>query len=125
MDLISQLKQEHIEILRLIEGKSLRELKEILIIHLKLEDKLLYPVLENCINKKSREIGQQFSKEMLTISKTAMKFFKEYEKKDIEKLSKDIKFKKEFSKISNAIKTRIKIEEEILFPEFKNSCVNK
>ena len=54
-----------------------------------------------------------------------MKFFKEYEKKDIEKLSKDIKFKKEFSKISNAIKTRIKIEEEILFPEFKNSCVNK
>jgi len=93
-DLIITLKKQHVIILRyldnfnpFLQGKSfsvtncivsLREIKNILVTHLMLEDDKLYPALESSKVKKIRDIGRKFSSEMQLISEQTFDFFNKY-----------------------------------------------
>lgn len=135
MKLISQLKQEHMEIMRsfndLKEEISLKKmetcldelivLKEILLFHLKLEDKMLYPELKK-VEGDVRKTSDKFSKEMIEISKEALNFFNKYEKVSISNLIDNLEFKREFENLYNLILKRIKIEEKILYPLYEEYC---
>ena len=138
MDLILQLKQEHVRIIYLLEEiltetkkveedskliPKLRELKLVLVNHLKLEDNLLYPVFEKAKDAKMNELGKGFSEEMLAISKVALKFFADFENEDVSKLIKDLEFKKQLQGIIKVVKKRVSIEEKILFPAYQNNLV--
>lgn len=119
MDLISQLKQDHVEILRLFLDKELVELKDFLITHLDLENKMLYPALAKCLDKEPRELSMKFSKEMLGIAEVVMAFFDKYEKTDVKKLVANDEFMKEYTTLIDAVKKRIAVEEKILFPAYQ------
>ena len=138
MDLILQLKQEHVQIIYLLEEiltetkkveedskliPKLRELKLVLVNHLKLEDNLLYPVFEKAKDAKMNELGKGFSEEMLAISKVALKFFADFENEDVSKLIKDLEFKKQLQGIIKVVKKRVSVEEKILFPAYQNNLV--
>ncbi|MBT6774515.1 hemerythrin domain-containing protein [Candidatus Woesearchaeota archaeon] len=138
MDLILQLKQEHVRIIYLLEEiltetkkveedskliPKLRELKLVLVNHLKLEDNLLYPVFEKAKDAKMNELGKGFSEEMLAISKVALKFFADFENEDVSKLIKDLEFKKQLQGIIKVVKKRVSVEEKILFPAYQNNLV--
>jgi hemerythrin-like domain-containing protein len=138
MDLILQLKQEHVQIIYLLEEilnetkkteknskliPNLRELKLVLISHLKLEDNLLYPVFEKAKDAKMNELGKSFSEEMLAISKVALKFFADFEKEEVSKLIGDQNFKTQLQGIIKVVKKRVSIEEKILFPAYQNNLV--
>ena len=138
MDLISQLKQEHVRIIYLLEEiltetkkveedskliPKLRELKLVLVNHLKLEDNLLYPVFEKAKDAKMNELGKGFSEEMLAISKVALKFFADFEKEEVSKLIGDQNFKTQLQGIIKVVKKRVSIEEKILFPAYQNNLV--
>jgi len=138
MDLIVQLKQQHIEILHFFESiksdlsrgnvkdnyliEDLRELKDFLIGHLTLEDKMIYPALEKSNSDEARKIGRKFSTEMLGISKVAVKFFEEYLVMNLDNILKSTKFKKDVSLIIVAVKKRIDVEENILYPTYNKYC---
>ena len=102
---------------------NLRELKLVLISHLKLEDNLLYPVFEKAKDAKMNELGKSFSEEMLAISKVALKFFADFENEDVSKLIKDLEFKKQLQGIIKVVKKRVSVEEKILFPAYQNNLV--
>ena len=138
MDLILQLKQEHVRIIYLLEEiltetkkveedskliPKLRELKLVLVNHLKVEDNLLYPVFEKAKDAKMNELGKGFSEEMLAISKVALKFFADFENEDVSKLIKDLEFKKQLQGIIKVVKKRVSVEEKILFPAYQNNLV--
>ena len=138
MDLILQLKQEHVQIIYLLEEiltetkkveedskliPKLRELKLVLVNHLKLEDNLLYPVFEKAKDAKMNQLGKSFSEEMLAISKVALKFFADFENEDVSKLIKDLEFKKQLQGIIKVVKKRVSVEEKILFPAYQNNLV--
>jgi KaiC/GvpD/RAD55 family RecA-like ATPase/hemerythrin-like domain-containing protein len=132
--LITQLKKEHEKILFLaknlgsfLEGKeisktncmlSLLNLKRILEKHLNLEDRELYPAIEESKDVKIRAVGKKFSKEMLGISKVAFNFLNKYSELKVESLGKDEKFKKELGVILDVVGKRIDAEEKILFPAY-------
>jgi hemerythrin-like domain-containing protein len=131
MDLILQLREEHRQILRLFVliktnleseksdvrelGDQLMELKELLISHLALEDKLLYPKLVKSKSPEIKKTGQMFSKEMAEIAKKTMIFFRKYEKIQFDKLITNKTFSKEIEKVAEKIKRRVSIEESILY----------
>ena len=135
MDLITQLKEEHVQIGRLLaEAKFLfskknpnpdnlitvlRELQDVLVNHLKLEDQALYPKFENSKDSECNELGRQFAKEMKGIAKAALAFFKKYSVKSASNLLKDKNFNEELNQIIVVVKKRVKIEETILFPAFR------
>jgi len=135
MDLIIQLKQQHVEILRFFESigselskasgeknyliEELAGLKDFLISHLMLEDKMLYPALEKSKAKEARELGKKFSAEMLGISKVAVKFFEEYLSMNLSDLLKSTKFKKDAGLIIKTVKKRVDVEENILYPAYE------
>ena len=136
MDLILQLKQEHVRIIYLLEEiltetkkveedskliPKLRELKLVLVNHLKLEDNLLYPVFEKAKDAKMNELGKGFSEEMLAISKVALKFFADFENEEVSKLIKDQDFKTQLQGIIKVVKKRVSVEEKILFPAYQNN----
>jgi len=131
MDLIQQLKEEHKqisysfeEIKEVFKGKNhfsdkIINLKELLINHLKLEDKLLYPKFSESKQSEIKKIGEDFQEEMTQISKKVMNFFTKYELQNILKLKEDTQFKTELEEIISAVKKRLEIEENILFPAFE------
>ena len=136
MDLILQLKQEHVRIIYVLEEiltetkkveedskliPKLRELKLVLVNHLKLEDNLLYPVFEKAKDAKMNELGKGFSEEMLAISKVALKFFADFENEEVSKLIKDQDFKTQLQGIIKVVKKRVSVEEKILFPAYQNN----
>mgnify|MGYP003971749823 CR=1 FL=1 len=135
MDLILQLKQEHVQIIYLLEEivaetknkesskiiPKLREFKSVLLNHLKLEDSLLYPAFEKAKNAEMNELGKSFSEEMLAISKVALKFFADFEKEEVSKLIKDQNFKAQLQGIIKVVKKRVSVEEKILFPAYQNN----
>ncbi|MBT4805602.1 hemerythrin domain-containing protein [Candidatus Woesearchaeota archaeon] len=138
MDLILQLKQEHVQIIYLLEEilaetkkteenskliPKLREFKSVLLNHLKLEDSLLYPAFEKAKNAEMNELGKSFSEEMLAISKVALKFFADFEKEEVSKLIKDQNFKAQLQGIIKVVKKRVSVEEKILFPAYQNNLV--
>jgi hypothetical protein len=138
MDLIIQLQQQHVEILHFFESiksemiksntqdnylkEELSNLRDFLMGHLALEDKMLYPALEKSKSKEAREIGKKFSVEMLGISKVAMAFFEKYSALQLSDLLKNVKFKNEANMIIIAVKKRVGVEETILYPTYKKYC---
>jgi hemerythrin-like domain-containing protein len=137
MNLIRQLKQEHVEIIHSFEsiksgisnGKSedndlineLRALKNTLVAHLDLEDKMLYPGLMK-VGGEAKELGEKFSEEMLGISKTALAFFGKYMSENIGDLLKSSEFRKELDGIIQAVTKRVDAEENELFPVYEKCC---
>ncbi|MBT4135451.1 hemerythrin domain-containing protein [archaeon] len=138
MNLIPQLKKEHVEIMHSFEsikegvssGKSgdadligeLRELKRILVAHLDLEDKMLYPALLNSDDKKAKDLGKKFSEEMLGISKVALAFFGKYMSESISDLMKSSEFRKELDDVIKAVTKRVDAEENILYLAYEECC---
>lgn len=136
--LILQLKQEHIEIARMFSAvkedvvnqasayndtvSNLRELKNILVAHLDLEDKMLYPVLSRSDSEVAKETGERFSSEMLGISKAAVAFFDKYMNENIENLLGNLEFEKEFNEVAKVVLKRVKVEEEVLYPTYEKFC---
>jgi hemerythrin-like domain-containing protein len=136
MELIQQLKQEHVEIMHSFEsikegvskGKSgdndlineLGELKDILVAHLDLEDKMLYPMLIKS-GGEAKELGEKFSDEMKKITKSALDFFEKYMKETISNLLQSSEFRKELEKIIKAVTKRVETEENILYPAYEGS----
>ncbi len=134
MNLILQLKHEHVEIMRTFESiklgvasgkmgdsdliEELSELKNILIVHLDLEDKMLYPALVK-VGGEVKKSGEKFSGEMLGISKTVMIFFDKYMKEEIADLLKSSEFRKELDTVVQSVSKRVNSEEEILFPLYE------
>jgi len=138
MQLIQQFKQEHVNIVHLFEGvKSgisdeavdaqsligeLRGLKEILVAHLELEDKLLYPKLASSEAEEARELGKKFSEEMSKISNAALAFFGKYVTVEASELKNNAEFEKELSGIIEVVVKRVEIEENTLFPAYEKYC---
>ena len=135
MKLIPQLKREHVEIMRsfssikdgVMSGKvgdadlinGLRELKNILVAHLDLEDKMLYPALAKSEVVEAKNIGEKYSGEMLGISKVAMAFFGKYMSESISDLLKSAEFRKELDGVISAVTKRVDAEETILYPAYE------
>jgi hemerythrin-like domain-containing protein len=134
--LITQLREEHVEITRLLdamaeicekdnetEGKAfiedMVELKKVLVAHLDLEDKLVYPKLISSQDSEIKKLGKNFSNEMLGITKVALKYFEDYSEKECKKLKNDPKFKKDTQLINKAVRKRVELEESILYPAFE------
>jgi len=137
MSLIQQLRNEHAEIMRLLEtGKEtiaskeetvpdlreyFQELRTILSAHLDLENKLLYPKFDNSDKPELKEMGKKFSGEMVGIAETVLAFFAKYEKDSIKALRENPEFNKEFLEIGAAVDKRVKIEEDVLFPAYEQN----
>ncbi len=135
--LISQLKQEHVEIMHTFASiksgiasgkpgdgdliKELRELKDVLVGHLGLEDKMLYPALAKS-GEEGKKLGEQFSGEMLEISKIALAFFGKYMSETVSDLLKSSEFRKELNDIVKAVSKRVNAEETVLFPAYEKYC---
>jgi len=138
MKLIPQLKQEHVEIMRsfasIKEGvvggkvgdadliKELRELKNTLVAHLDLEDKMLYSALAKSETVEAKELGEKYSVEMLGISKIALTFFEKYMSDAIADLLKSAEFRKELDGVISAVTKRVEAEETILYPVYEKCC---
>ncbi len=141
MSLILQLKEEHVQLIRLFEEvkseisqgdiepnilvEQLRDLKDILLAHLALEDKLIYPKLTSSDNKEAQNIGKKFSTEMAEISNVVLAFFGKYIIIDIQKLKSDKEFEKELTGIIEAVVKRVELEENTLFPAYEQYCGQK
>mgnify|MGYP002640957229 CR=1 FL=1 len=138
MELISQLKGEHVEIMRAFEIvhdgirdgslgdgaliNELRTLKDVLVAHLDLEDKMLYTALASSESGEAKELGKKFSGEMAEISKVAMAFFGKYMSENVSDLEKSAEFRKELDGIIKAVAKRVDTEEKILYPAYVKCC---
>jgi len=138
MELIAQLKQEHVEIIHtfesiqsgIAEGKpgdadlinELRELKTTLVAHLDLEDKMLYPALSGSNAAEAKELGEKFLNEMAEISKVALAFFGKYMSETIGDLIQSSEFRKELNGIIQAVTKRVDAEEGTLFSAYEQYC---
>jgi len=138
MDLIQQLKEDHVKIIHLFEGVNagitdekteaqelmgdLRNLKETLITHLDLEDKMLYPKLVGSNQKEAGEAGEKFSGEMVKITNTVLAFFGKYILVEATELKNNAEFEKELSGIIEVVVKRVETEENILFPAYEKFC---
>lgn len=140
MDLIDTLKQQHWDIrsscdvlsncCKQVENLSLEgfiekrrsimfhlnNFKTVLLIHLKLEDSKLYPLLLNSKDKNIRKVSKEFSDEMTLISKRTFSFFETYNHLKVENLFGNEYFKLDLQTIIAIIKKRIDIEEQELYP---------
>lgn len=134
MDPISQLKEEHAEILRsfneihdAVQDKeildfdvvsSFRVLKDVLTAHVDLEDRTVYLKLRTSKHEDLKKLSATFSGEMTAISGNIFAFFSRYQNKDISYLRKLKKFNDELAKIISRVKNRVEIEESVLFPTY-------
>ena len=135
-DLIITLKKQHVIILRyldnfnpFLQGKSfsvtncivsLREIKNILVTHLMLEDDKLYPALESSKVKKIRDIGRKFSSEMQLISEQTFDFFNKYNQIKTLDLGGGA-FKKNLYDLKEKIINRVNLEEKMLYPLYEQN----
>ena len=138
MDLIKQLKEEHKEIIysfdtlrENLNGRKnkefnlilhLDELENLLINHLELENRLIYPAFDNPDYPELKKLSKIFSGEMLKISRSVMKFFKKYEDKELSAIKDSGQFKKEVENIITVVSRRIMIEETVLYAAYDKYC---
>ena len=136
--LILQLKQEHIDIERMFNEiqedfsdrlikaddlmRDLRMLKDILVTHLDLENKMLYPFFSKCDDASVKKLGSLFSEEMLAIFGVSMDFFERHKNESVKYLFENFKFKNELSLIAQVVIKRINLEEGALFPVYEKYC---
>lgn len=127
-DLITELKEEHIQISAILnkvnaigfytaEGQGLlNQAKNGLLTHLAKEDKELYPKLTTAAetNIDLKRTLDVFAKDMLEISKSAMAFFERYQNG-----GSGVEFARDFGRLFSMLNLRIGREERILFEEFQ------
>lgn len=129
---ISELKQEHFEILMKINnlknmdfenenpGERLHELKEVLLDHLEKEDSRLYPGLRiHAENDHILEaVLRAFPVDLLSIKESAEQFFNEYEGKSAGEIDAGT-FKEKLAVLYDKLKLRIEREEAMIFAEYE------
>ena len=122
---IEQLKKEHTQILdylqevkklgvHTMEGRNaLTSAKDLLCLHFKKEDELLYPVLRKttCQDKNKQQIIQFFVDEMKEVTRFCENFFSKYAIS-----GGGIEFLQDFERLYSLLKTRLQKEESVLFP---------
>ncbi len=148
MELVKQLKDDHTKIIHgfefvrkgITEEKfedgdminQLKDLKDILVVHLSLEDEKLYPGLIDA-GGEAKELGEKFSNEMFEISNRIIIFLEKYmdvafldesKGKVILNLLKSSEFRKELDNVMKIVSKRIDAEENILFSAFEKYCNN-
>jgi len=114
--ILSNIKDEKVENFDVVD--SFRELRTVLVSHLDVEDKLLYPKLASSEHEDAKELGKKFSDEMMGITKVVIAFFDKYGHAAAPKLRQDAEFNKEVVALVDAVKDRIDKEEKILFPVY-------
>lgn len=125
--LVEELKQEHASLVEVLEKvrtlgissedgqKLFLSAKEGLLLHLKKEDEQLYPSLRNAAenNEKLQRTLDTFFKDMETISTAALEFFNKYSRGGA-----GIEFAKDFGRLFATLGSRIRREENLLYPEY-------
>ncbi|MEK6938816.1 MAG: hemerythrin domain-containing protein [Nanoarchaeota archaeon] len=130
--LIKALKAQHREILSLFDALAvymageavptievmlnLKNLKALLLKHVELENKSLYPELNSAKDRKIRETAKIYSEGMLKIGQQVFAFFDQYLHLKVSELQINEKFKMDLKQINLIVAGRIKAEEKILFP---------
>jgi hemerythrin-like domain-containing protein len=136
---VLELKKQHTKIKKSLNGlnnglsnfnnfdfiASLSELKSVLVSHLEVEDKLLYPKFSESKDLKLKKLGKKFSDKMLGISKVALGFFDKYSKMTNEMLKENASFKKDLTGFINVVNKRVKLEETVLFVEYNKHLSGK
>ncbi len=126
--LIDELKWEHTSILSLLDEireagivadesqDKLFAAKASLLTHLRKEDKSLYPALRRAAHddEKLRRTIDLFTRDITDISKSALEFFATYSRSDSY-----FDFATDFGRLHAALKSRIKKEEAVLYPEYE------
>lgn len=126
--LIAELKKEHSKIvaalnevkklgIRSKEGQAkLQSVQESLLAHLRKEDEQLYPALKKGAeqNKDLKNTLDLFAIDMENVSKVALEFYDKYSEGTL-----DEEFAREFEKLFEAINSRIRHEEEVLYDEYE------
>lgn len=132
-NLIPKLKEDHKKLVSLLNDirsaglnsenlSKLNSAKAGLLAHLALEDKSLYPPLWEKA-KTDRNLQSKLNllaQDMEEVSKAVLEFFAKYEKG-----GDPIEFAKDFGKIFQRLSTRIRREEESLYPEFEQRNLDK
>ncbi len=128
-EFVEKLKNEHKEIIELLDGSKKgnaffdtiwrenlmtanRKINE----HLKKEDEILYKELNNADdNELLRKISETFSDDMKKITKQVEAFLQKYQT-----AAEGNSFRKDYAALVYSLEKRIKSEEEILFPAYQN-----
>ncbi|MGL4370675.1 MAG: hemerythrin domain-containing protein [Spirochaetota bacterium] len=129
MNLIETLKQEHCEILSLVNAfkkgqgfpskkwrEALFSAKKLFIEHLEKEDDILYPALRKTgiSDKATSEMTEKFISEMKDISRTVISFLDRYA---VEQSGPD--FSRDYANIVSVLEKRISEEESVLFEKYR------
>ena len=126
-DLVSRLKKEHNILVEALDSmmklgvttkegqEKLYSAKEVLLAHLSLEDKELYPVLRRAAESDGsvKSTLDIFAKDMEEISKTALSFFEKYAQG-----GDSLEFAKELGRLLGALRNRIGREEDVLYAQY-------
>ena len=126
---IENLKSEHRKLFKLLElckkgqgivggewKNDLFSAKNLFIGHLKKEDNSLYPELLKAAEKDTglKKKTDKFIEDMKSISKKALAFFNQYTS-----VSAGTEFVRDYAEVEILLKSRMKQEEENLFPEYE------
>ena len=126
-DLVDRLKKEHNILVEALDSmmklgvttkdgqEKLYEVKAILLAHLSLEDKELYPVLRKAAESDDsvKSTLDIFAKDMEEISKSALSFFAKYAQG-----GDSLEFAKELGRLLAALRNRIGREEDVLYAQY-------
>lgn len=132
--LIQELKEQHIQLLSILQlaqtnGYATMETRELLratrtslLDHLRKEDLELYPVLRTASAKNPtiKETLDTFAQDMAETSKLAISFFKKCDQD-----GSDHDLSKEFGLLLAKLRSRIRREEELLYPLYEQITAQK
>lgn len=132
--LIQELKEQHLHLLSILQlakingfatletRELLRSARTTLLDHLRKEDLELYPVLHTAAKKNPavKETLDTFARDMAETSKVAIGFFKKWDQGGT-----DHDLSKEFGLLQAKLVSRIRREEEILFPLYEQIAAKK
>lgn len=132
--LIQELKEQHLHLLSILQlakingfatletRELLRSARTTLLDHLRREDLELYPVLHTAAKKNPavKETMDTFARDMAETSKVAIGFFKKWDQGGT-----DHDLSKEFGLLQAKLVSRIRREEEILFPLYEQIAAKK
>ncbi|GAB1536744.1 hypothetical protein ADMFC3_23750 [Geovibrio sp. ADMFC3] len=125
---ITELKNDHIQLLKLLQEvqitglgneagrRKLLEGKRLLSAHLQKEDTRLYPSLKN--NPAAKSISEQFAGEMKKLTSEILDFMNRIEKAEL-----NMEYAKELGRIITTLRLRINREEIQLYPLYDKATV--
>jgi iron-sulfur cluster repair protein YtfE (RIC family) len=132
--LIQELKEQHLHLLSILQlakingfatletRELLRSARTTLLDHLRKEDLELYPLLHTAAKKNPavKETMDTFARDMAETSKVAIGFFKKWDQGGT-----DHDLSKEFGLLQAKLVSRIRREEELLFPLYEQIASKK